>query len=442
LGQWKAAEVTRHSPFDKSKHKGRAGTPAAFHPNGHPYAIFRICLLAQLAAKTSHNRGSQLKLFGIELESPRRKRGQQSSQDRENYLSFILDRVPAGIMQTGVDGRYVYVNSYFCELVGRLREELVGLHFEQITHPDDVVENARLFAQAVATGAPYTFRKRYVRPDGTAVWTEVNVTALSERHEGLLSVVVDLTSRMRAEAQKNLLIEELNHRVKNTLSAVQSLAAMTIKHSLSPKMFYDTFLARLMALSATHNLLTRRSWEEAPLHDLIAIELEPYVGREPARLSLIGPTMELSPRQTISLGMVFHELATNAAKYGALSASAGRISISWSFEDNQGKTSLRINWRERGGPPVKTPLQRGFGSRLIEQSVTHELGGSFRPRYSREGFQCTVIVPIMKSGAASTGSRTSHSALEKSSPPALEEQKSRSALREKADQDFASANDG
>ncbi len=344
-------------------------------------------------------------------------------------------------MQTGLDGRYVYVNSYFCELVGRSREELVGLHFERITHPDEIAENARLFAQAVATGAPYTFRKRYVRPDRTAVWTEVSVTALSERHEGLLSVVVDLTSRMRAEAQKNLLIEELNHRVKNTLSAVQSLAAMTIKHSASSKTFYDTFLARLMALSATHSLLTRGSWQEAPLHDLIAIELEPYAGREQARVSLMGPATDLSPRQTISLGMVIHELATNAAKYGALALSAGRISISWCFEDKLGKPSLRIDWDERGGPPVEAPLQRGFGSRLIEQSITHELGGSFEPRYEREGFQCTIIVP-MTSGAVGRPPRKGHSAFERSSRPSLEEQTSASAPRRKADQDLASANDG
>jgi PAS domain S-box-containing protein len=122
-----------------------------------------------------------VKLFGIELESPRRKRGQQTSSERENYPSFILDRVPAGILQTGLDGHYVYVNSYFCELTGWPRQELVGLHFEKITHPDDISENARLFAKAVATGEPYTFRKRYVRPDGTAVWAEMNVTALSER---------------------------------------------------------------------------------------------------------------------------------------------------------------------------------------------------------------------------------------------------------------------
>jgi PAS domain S-box-containing protein len=334
-----------------------------------------------------------LKLFGIELESPRRRRGQQTSSERETYLSFILDRIPAGIMQTGLDGRYVYVNSHFCELTGRSRQELVGLHFEKVTHPDDASENARLFAKAVETGAPYTFRKRYVRPDGTAVWTEVNVTALSERHEGLLSVVVDLTSRLRAEAQKNLLIEELNHRVKNTLAAVQSLAAMTIKHSSSPEAFYDAFLARLIALSATHNLLTRRAWEQAPLHDLVAVELDPYAGREHAQVVVTGPPVDLSPRQTISLGMVFHELATNAAKYGALSAPMGKITITWEFAADQGNGSLRIDWHERGGPLVKPPIHQGFGSRLIEQSITHELGGSFKPDYGRKGFQCTIVIP-------------------------------------------------
>ncbi len=150
-----------------------------------------------------------MKLFGIELETPRKRSGQPS--ERENYLSFILDRVPVGIMQTGLDGRYVYVNSHFCELTGRSRGELVGLHFEKITHPDDILENARLFSLAVESGAPYTFRKRYVRSDGTAVWTEVNVTALSERHEGLLSVVVDLTSRMRAEGESSFCHAQPTH---------------------------------------------------------------------------------------------------------------------------------------------------------------------------------------------------------------------------------------
>ena len=333
-----------------------------------------------------------MKLFGIEFDV--RDKGQVSTE-RENYLSFILDKVPVGIMQTGLDGRYVYVNSHFCALTGRSRDELVGMSFETVTHPDDVAENARLFALAVETGAPYTFRKRYLRPDGTAVWTEASVTMLSERHEGLLSVVVDLTDRMRAEAQKNLLIEELNHRVKNSLAAVQSLAAMTMKSSTSPKAFNQAFSARLMALSATHNLLTRSAWERAPLGDLVAVELEPYKGRDHGRVTMAGPAIDLTPRQTISLGLVLHELATNAAKYGALSTPAGRLAIAWDLAADADAPSLRIDWRERGGPPAKAPApaRRGFGSRLIERSIVHELGGSFAPTYARTGFRCTITLP-------------------------------------------------
>jgi PAS domain S-box-containing protein len=293
-----------------------------------------------------------------------------------------------------LDGRYVYVNSHFCELTGRSLGELVGLHFEKITHPDDILENARLFSAAVETGAPYTFRKRYVRPDGTAVRTEVSVTVLSERHEGLLSVCVDLTDRMRAEAQKNTLIEELNHRVKNTLAAVQSLAAMTMKHTSSPKTFNQAFSARLRALSATHNLLTRGAWERAPLHELLAVELKPYASREHDRMAITGQPVDLTPRQTISLGMVLHELATNSAKYGALSAPAGRISITWKITTDHGKDWVCIDWREQGGPFVKPPMRHGFGRRLIERSIIHELGGSFEPSYAAEGFYCTIVVPI------------------------------------------------
>jgi two-component sensor histidine kinase len=195
---------------------------------------------------------------------------------------------------------------------------------------------------------------------------------------------------MRAEAQKNLLIEELNHRVKNSLAAVQSLAAMTMKHSASPKSFNQAFSARLMALSATHNLLTRGAWERAPLGELVAVELEPYEGRAHGRVTMKGPAVDLNPRQTISLGMVFHELATNAAKYGALSTPAGRLSITWDVTDGH---NVRIDWRERGGPPAKVPTRRGFGSQLIERSVVYELGGAFAPTYARAGFRCTITLP-------------------------------------------------
>jgi two-component sensor histidine kinase len=199
---------------------------------------------------------------------------------------------------------------------------------------------------------------------------------------------------MQAEAQKNLLIEELNHRVKNTLAIVQSLAAMTIKHSQAPNLFYQAFFARLRALSVTHDLLTQGAWERAPLDALLAVELKPYAGQGDSRVTKSGPAVDLPPRQTIGLGMVFHELATNAAKYGALSTPTGRISISWKVAADAGTTWLRLEWDEAAGPLVKRPIRRGFGSRLIEQSINHELGGRFEPTFAAEGFRCSIAVPI------------------------------------------------
>src|SRR5262249_34590701 len=156
-----------------------------------------------------------------------------------------LDRVPAGIMQTAPDGRYLFVNRGFCELVGRAREELIGLSFEAITHPDDVAANLDLFKGATTTGQPYSLRKRYIRPDGSVVWTEVTVTRLDDPEDSVLAICVDLTDRRRAEEQQRLLVNELNHRVKNTLASVQALAHMTKRHAGSIEAYYAAFSDRL-----------------------------------------------------------------------------------------------------------------------------------------------------------------------------------------------------
>jgi PAS domain S-box-containing protein len=314
-------------------------------------------------------------------------------KERERYLSVVLDRVPAGIMQTAPDGRYVFVNRGFCELTGRSREEVTGLHFEAITHPDDVAKNIELFAKATKTGQSYSLRKRYVRPDGSTVWTEVTVTRLDDPEEGVLSIVVDLTDRLHAEEQQKLLVNELNHRVKNTLASVQALAHMTKRHASSIDDFYAAFSDRLRALSNTHNLLTGGLWESASLHDLISSELQPYAGGDAARVRISGAPVGLKPYHAINLGMVFHELATNAVKYGALSARAGRTAVTWSVDGADGGRELTVHWQETDGPPVQEPDRKGFGSRLIEETV-QALGGTVEIRFLPGGLACSIHLPL------------------------------------------------
>jgi PAS domain S-box-containing protein len=329
-----------------------------------------------------------------EAESARR-RAERSLEERERHLSIVVEQVPAGIFQTDRDGRYVFANERFCELVGRPREELMRLRYLDITEPEDRAENERLRLQTIASQGAYTFRKRYLRPDGTPVWAEMSVSALTHegRSEGTLGVAVDLTERMSGEARQNLLINELNHRVKNTLATVQSLALLTLRSHAEPDVFVPTFFERLRALSLTHDLLTEGHWESASLRDVISSEVAPYTGRSSERLALQGEPVTLRSRQVLALGMVFHELATNAAKYGAYSQPSGQVAVSWR-RVHASPTRLQIDWCERGGPAVTAPGSTGFGTKLIRRSVTEDLGGTVAIDYAAGGLCCVISIPL------------------------------------------------
>jgi two-component sensor histidine kinase len=203
----------------------------------------------------------------------------------------------------------------------------------------------------------------------------------------------DITERKRAEERQELLLNELNHRVKNTLATVQSLARQSLRGAASPDLASQTLEARLMALSQTHNLLTQRHWQGAALGDVLAAELAPYMEGARPRVRLQGPPVNLPPQAALALGMTFHELATNAAKYGALSMPEGEVAITW--EADRGESPrVRLCWVESGGPPVEEPTRRGFGSRLIERGVRNELGGVLRLEFRREGLRCEIELPL------------------------------------------------
>lgn len=195
----------------------------------------------------------------------------------------------------------------------------------------------------------------------------------------------DVTEQVGADERQRLLVDELNHRVKNTLATVQAIAQQTLRSSITPERFAEAFESRLIALSKTHNALTDSRWAGAGLRQILLQELSPY-GAE--RVTLSGLDVQLSARVALALGMVLHELATNAAKYGALSA-GGRLEISWFMEGD----ALSLEWRETGGPAPSPPTRRGFGSRLIERSITGELQGSVMVDYDPGGLICSFTVP-------------------------------------------------
>jgi two-component sensor histidine kinase len=231
----------------------------------------------------------------------------------------------------------------------------------------------------------------------------VPVRDADNRLQYVVRVVQDVTEHKASERRQKLLMDELNHRVKNTLATVQSLASQTARAAHTPAAFRERFEGRLIALSKAHDQLTMHHWESVDLRALLSGSLAPYAGPNPERVLLRGEDVVLRPRAVLTLAMAFHELATNAAKYGALSVPAGRIEIQWQpvRAADQRRSFLRIDWIEQGGPPVTDSRQRGFGSRLIEGSIAAELSGSARLTFEPEGLRCEIAFPLEKASAGS-----------------------------------------
>jgi PAS domain S-box-containing protein len=204
----------------------------------------------------------------------------------------------------------------------------------------------------------------------------------------VVGATVDITDRKRAELHLRLLVNELNHRVKNSLATIQAIAGQTFHAARSLPQAQEAFSARIVALAEAHDLLTRENWEGADLLDLLG-RLEDLHGG-PGRFTTEGGSVRLSPRMALSLSMALHELATNAVKYGALSTTLGQVRISWTVTPGEGHPRLVLTWTESGGPPVSPPTRRGFGSRLIERGLAAELSGEAHIDFRPDGVVCRI----------------------------------------------------
>jgi len=209
---------------------------------------------------------------------------------------------------------------------------------------------------------------------------------------GLAFAVRMATTIARGEMLHDLLIEELNHRVKNTLAILQSIATQTFRSASRAER--EKFEGRLGALAETHNLLSQEKWQGSELQDVIARVLQPYLLNNPQRVRMYGPKVPLSPRLAVVLSMIVHEIATNAAKYGALSNDTGTVTLDWEILEESDGRKLRLIWTEAGGPHVTAPVQRGFGSRLIERSARDQLGGEATVDFLPRGVVCTVTCAL------------------------------------------------
>ena len=201
----------------------------------------------------------------------------------------------------------------------------------------------------------------------------------------------DVTDRKEADERLRLMINELNHRVKNSLATVQAIAAQTLRRDDVPASVREALLDRLLALSKAHDVLTDESWSGASLHEMAQQAAEPYdVTGARSRFDIHGPPVNLPPKRAIAMALAFHELATNAAKYGALSAPGGRVQIGWTTVEGPDGPRLNLSWTESGGPPVKPPRHTGFGTRLIQRGLASELHGTIEVDYRETGVVCAI----------------------------------------------------
>jgi PAS domain S-box-containing protein len=257
-------------------------------------------------------------------------------------------------------------------------------------HPDDGQRTFEAWSHSVATGDPYDVEHRVKHRDGSYRWARSRAFPRFDA-DGTIQLwygnTEDIHERKLAEERQRLLINELNHRVKNTLATVQAIAFQTLKGGVSLTDARARFEARLLALSDAHNMLTEQNWGGAPMDEIVARAIA-HLPRE--RFDVKGRSIWLAPRAALALSLALHELGTNAAKYGALSNEKGKVSITWKGD---GET-LQLMWKERDGPEVAEPAARGFGSRLIERGLAADLGGSAEMAFEPDGVRCTITASL------------------------------------------------
>lgn len=357
---------------------------------------YRWCIEA--AAPRFDGSGAFLGYVGSVIDVADRREAIERVQRSEGQLRAVIDQMPVGVAIARVPSGEIF-------LYNQALEEMLG-------HPilSDGSETYDRYGGIDAAGAPvgveaYPLYRavvhgetviddemRYRRPDGriiTLLGQAAPIVDENNRTEIAIVALQDITERKQAEAHQRLLINELSHRAKNLLAIIQSIAQQSFRGDDPAAAQLARFEGRLGALSAAHGILTRERWESVPLRQLIC-DTFTAVRSDDERLSLDGPDLMLPPKVAVSIAMAIHELATNAIKYGSLSGETGGVTIHWRAEGGR----LRLEWKERGGPPVTAPAQRGFGSRMIERGLAAELGGEVRIHYEVDGVRCEVDAPM------------------------------------------------
>lgn len=323
---------------------------------------------------------------------------------RIEELETVIDLVPVGlIIAEDANAERILVNQWGARLFGMKDEQkgLVPLTSDfHLFHGDEKLKQEDWpLNLALRTGEPLPISEaRLERADGTSVEVMVSATPLFDGQgaaRGAVAAVVDISGHRALEARQRVLLDELQHRVKNTLAAVSSLARRMSQGAKTIDEFQESFLRRLTAMSRTHDLLSGGAWAGADLRSLLQVAIGAHSDPERMNVVLEGEQVVLTPNTATTLGLVFHELSTNAVKYGALMTPQGSVNVSWQIKSSEGREKiLQVLWKESEGPAVEPSASEGFGMNFVRSSISYELEGKTDFRFDRAGFHCEIEFPL------------------------------------------------
>lgn len=325
------------------------------------------------------------------LESEQRRLTEELGTAVQRY-DTALRGSNVSVFTQDLDLRYTSLSK---ALFGRDSSEIVGRTDREILPKESAASIVAVKREVLAKGHPKDAELR-VDSDNGVHWYDLHMEPLRDVTGGIVGLTcaaVDITERKEGEAHLRVLMRELTHRSKNLLAVIQAMARQTARQGGTIAKFLERFGARLQALSRSHDLLVQESWHGASLQDLVRSQLGHYFDRDHPQVTLAGPDVHLRPEAAQSLGLALHELATNAAKYGALSRMKGRVAIEWRLLSAEQGGGLEITWTESKGPKVGEPRRRGFGSMVIEHNLARSLNADVDLSFQPGGLQCRVVIP-------------------------------------------------
>ncbi len=308
------------------------------------------------------------------------------------YYKLAMESSHTVVFTIDKDLRYASVSHQF---MGKPPEYYIGKTNAEVLSPENYAFIKPLKQKVLDTGEAVRGEFRAKVGNGMR-WYDISLAPLKNRAGlvvGLTGAAIDISERKGWEQHLRLLMRELTHRSKNLLAVIQAMARQTARHTDSVDLFIERFGARLHALAGSHDLLVQESWQRASISELINSQLGHYSDLVGTQIIIKGPQVYLTPDAAQNLGMALHEMATNAVKYGALSSPKGQVAIGWEWKGHSNKRTLRLSWKEKGGPAVKEPKSRGFGSQVIERNLTRALGATVKLDYAAGGFKAEMDLP-------------------------------------------------